>query len=301
MPEPRLPRRHVVAGLGLGALGIGSGANAHTLGGQAEIGWMAASLSEAGSGLKLIGSENPDLRLPMCSSFKWLLAAQILSRCEAGEDQLTRRLSFRRADLLPNSPITAQALAQSGAEQADMSLADLCRAAITVSDNAAADLLLQIQGGPAGLTTFLRRIGDPVTRLDRIEPELNHVPRGDPRDTTTARAMVGTLNRLLFGTGLKPSSRAKLMEWMRATETGATRLKAGLPPGWRIAHKTGTMPSDYAKSPPERGASGDVGVLFPPKGSPILIAAYEAGSPRSQSQIDAWFAHLAARISRWHS
>jgi beta-lactamase class A len=81
-------------------------------------------------------------------------------------------------------------------------------------------------------------------------------------------------------------------------KTGETRLKAGLPAGWRIAQKTGTL--DYHPDRPtiRSGASGDVGVLFPPSGNPILIAAYTSGSSRPQADVDAWFASVAKSVTK---
>jgi beta-lactamase class A len=263
-----------------------------TLGPGAQYGWAALDLA---TGRRSAGS--PELRLPMCSSFKWLLAACVLAGADAGRLRLDRGLAFGPADLLPHSPVTAAALKAAGGGRAQLPMEALCAAAVTVSDNAAANLLLAAIGGPPALTTWLRATGDGVTRLDRTEPELNRVPRGDPRDTTTAAAMLGNLQRLLFGTVLQAASRDRLYAWMLACETGTSRLPAGLPPGWRIAHKTGTWTVEPGHDPDDRAAAGDVGALIPPFGPPILIAAYTAGSERPQEDIEAWFAGVARVIT----
>ena len=49
-----------------------------------------------------------------------------------------------------------------------MTIAELCKAAITLSDNTAGNLLLASIGGPKGFTDFARSLGDKMTRLDRI-------------------------------------------------------------------------------------------------------------------------------------
>ncbi len=229
----------------------------------------------------------------MCSSFKWLLAACVLAGADAGRLRLDRRLPFRPGDLPPHSPVTAGALSAAGGTRAELPIEALCAATVTVSDNAAANLLLGEIGGPPALTAWLRATGDGVTRLDRTETELNRVPRGDPRDTTTAAAMLGNLQRLLFGTVLRAASRDRLYAWMLACETGASRLPAGLPPGWKIAHKTGTWTVEPGHEPADRAAAGDVGAVIPPRGPPILIAAYTAGSERPQEDIERWFAGVA--------
>lgn len=263
-----------------------------SLGPGAEFGWATADTA-GHSGMAL----NAHMRFPMCSSFKWLLAAFVLSRVEAGSEHLDRQVAFSAADIHDYAPTSKAVLARSGGVHAQMTVDALCEAAVSLSDNTAANLLLASVGGPAALTAWLRAHGDPVTRLDRGEPELNYVPVGDSRDTTTPAAMVGDLHRILFGDVLTPASRKRLMQWLLDCKTGETRLKAGLPPGWRIAQKTGTMPYHPERTEPQRAASGDVGVLFPPKGAPIIIAAYTAGSTRPQADVDAWFAGVARQVS----
>ncbi|MBN8807550.1 MAG: class A beta-lactamase [Sphingomonas sp.] len=172
-------------------------------------------------------------RFPMCSTFKLLLAGQMLWRVDHGQEKLARELAVP-ATTLPNSPTTR---AHAGGR---LSIADLCKAAVTQSDNTAANLLLGTVGGPAGLTAFLRTTGDRVTRLDRTEPSLNEATPGDPRDTTTPGAMLETLRRLTYGAVLSAASRQQLVAWLRANTTGGERLAKGLPAGWAIGDKTGT-------------------------------------------------------------
>jgi beta-lactamase class A len=281
-----------IAGLLLPALSRGdSQLSLPSLGAGAEVGWASLDLQTGKS-----AAMNPNLRLPMCSSFKWLLAACVLARVDRGREQLDRRLRFAANDILPNSPTVADALKAAAGRGAELSIAALCEAVITVSDNAAANALLRQVGGPAGLTAWLRAIGDDVTRLDRIETALNRVPRGDVRDTTTAATMLGNLQRILYGSTLATVSRDRLFAWMLACETGRSRLPAGLPAGWRIAHKTGTWTPEPGHAPLDRAAAGDVGVLIRPSGKPILLAAYTAGSERPQAEIEAWFAALARAV-----
>ena len=108
-------------------------------------------------------------------------------------------------------------------------------------------------------------LGDPVTRLDRIEPDLNEAAPGDPRDTTSPLAMLGNLQRLVLGEALSAASRDQLTKWLVGNKTGDTRLRAGLPPGWRIGDKTGVG---------EHGTTNDVGIMWPPGRAPVLVAIY---------------------------
>lgn len=190
-----------------------------------------------------------------------------------------------------------QAAVRQSDGRGSLSVEKLCEATVTLSDSAGANLLLAMIGGPAGLTRWLRVSGDGVTRLDRTELELYRVPPNDLRNTTTAAAMVANLHHLLFGPGLSPASKAKLSCWMLAAKPGAMRMPAGLRPGWRIGHKTGTWIVDVGHGPQERAASVDVAFLLPPRGRPVLIAAYTAGSNRPQEDVDGWFAGLVGDVT----
>ncbi|RZJ18137.1 MAG: class A beta-lactamase, partial [Haliea sp.] len=158
-------------------------------------------------------------RFPMCSTFKLLLAAQVLSRVDQGREHLGREIAVQASDLVPYAPVTAPRVGG-----APLTVAELCEAAVTLSDNVAANLLLRSAGGPAALTAYARSLGDGLTRLDRIEPHLNEAAPGDLRDTTTPAAMLQTLQKIILGDALSPASRAHITDWLRASKTGARSL-----------------------------------------------------------------------------
>jgi beta-lactamase class A len=145
-----------------------------------------------------------------------------------------------------------------------MKLADLCAAAVELSDNTAANLILASIGGPAGWTRFVRSLGDGRSRLDRNEPTLNTAIPGDPRDTTTPNDMAADLKATLLDAALSPASRDLLKSWMLATQTGLTKLRAGMPASWRVGDKTGND---------GRSTSNDIAVAWTP-GGPIVVACY---------------------------
>ena len=223
-----------------------------------------------------------DERFPMCSAHKALSAAAVLARVDRGEDRLDRRVRFGAGDILPYSPGT-----KPQAEGDGMTLAAVCEAAVTLSDNTAANLMLGAIGGPAGLTAFLRRLGDGATRLDRTEPALNEALPGDPRDTTSPAAMAADLDRLVLGEALSPASRGQLAAWLLACKTGDARLRAGAPPGWRVGDKTGTG---------ERGTANDVGVRWPPGRSPVVVTAFITGSTAPPDARSAAIAEVARAV-----
>jgi len=213
-----------------------------------------------------------DERFAMCSTFKLLLVADILKRVEGGQEDLKRPISFSATDLLEYAPGTRAHVHEGG-----MAVGELCAAAIELSDNTAANLLLAQVGGPVGFTAFARSLGDQVTRLDRTEPDLNSALPGDPRDTTSPAAMLESMQRVLTGSGLAARSQGQLAAWLEKSSTGTNRLRAGVPGSWRAGDKTGTG---------ENGAMGDLGIFWPPARKPILIAAYvmEGNAPRAECE-----------------
>jgi beta-lactamase class A len=221
-------------------------------------------------------------RFAMCSTFKFPLSAATLYRVDRGLERLDRRVAVAKSDMVPNSPVTEKRVG------GHATVAELCEATITLSDNAAANLLLAPLGGPAGFTRFMRAVGDPATRLDRTEPQMNGVlPGGDPRDTTTPDAMTDGIDRFLLGNVLKPASRAELLAWMNATKTGAGRIRAGVPSAWTLAHKTGTS---------GRGHYNDVGLIQPSGRAPILLSIYLADSTLESDPAEAILARATRAI-----
>lgn len=225
-----------------------------------------------------------DERFLMLSSFKLLASAFVLDRVDRGVEKLERRIRYRPQDLVPWSPVTERHVGGEG-----LSLAQLCEATITSSDNTAANLILASYGGPAALTAYARRLGDAVTRLDRTEPELNRrAASGESLDTTTPRAMAHTLNKLLLGDALKPSSRELLLNWLLANTTGGKRLRAGVPTGWRMGEKTGTAGDD----------ANDIGIALPPQRAPIIVTAYLAESRTDAATREAALASVGGLLAR---
>ncbi|MFO1028587.1 MAG: class A beta-lactamase [Acetobacteraceae bacterium] len=215
-------------------------------------------------------SHRGDTLFPLCSTFKLLAAACVLSRVDTGAESLARRVVYGPDKLVPYAPVTGEHVGAPG-----LTVGELCDAAVTLSDNPAGNLLLESLGGPAGLTAWLRRLGDSRTRLDRWEPALNEAAPGDPRDTTTPSAMLSLLNRLVLGDVLSVPSRAQLAAWLVACRTGGKRLRAGAPAGWKVGDKTGGG---------ERNATNDVAVFWPPGRAPVLVTAYYVGSPAAEPE-----------------
>ena len=244
---------------------------------RSSRGLLGVHILDTASGAEF--SHRADEHFLMCSTFKMLASALVLKRVDLGQESLARRVVFGAGDLLPNSPVSEKRVGGDG-----MSMGELCEATLTTSDNVAANLILASYGGPRALTAFVRAIGDTVTRFDRNEPSAN--TWDGLRDTTTPRAALHGMQRVLLGDVLMQASREQLRQWMLATTTGVRRLKAGLPAGWATADRTGT-----ASDKKDGGSSNDIGVFWPPGGgAPLLVTAYLT---RSSASFEARNATLA--------
>lgn len=220
-------------------------------------GRLGVAILDTGSGQHIGHRENE--RFLMCSTFKLLLVGAVLARADHGKERLDHRLVFDKEAVLEYAPVTSRHVGPPG-----MTIAELCLAATALSDNTAANVLMEHLGGPAVVTGYARQLGDTITRLDRIEPELN-IPTADGlSDATTPAAMLQDLRKLTVGDALSAASRKQLLDWLRQTSTGTALLRAGVPADWRAGDKTGS----------NRTQRNDVAILWPPQRKALLVAAY---------------------------
>jgi len=250
---------------------------------RAAQGRLGVAMLDTGSGLQL--GWRQDERFAMASTFKLVLAGWMLALVDQGKERLDARVHYGREAVIAHSPVSGPRAGDGGG----LTVGELCAATVSLSDNAAANVLLARHGGPAGFTAFMRSLGDGTTRLDRTEPALNEAQVGDPRDTTTPLAMLRTMQKLVLGDALTPASRAWLQRWLVETSTGDQRLRAGVP-GWKVGDKTGTAG--------DSGTANDIGVLWPPGGAaPVLVTCYLTRSTASPAQRDAAIAQVARAVA----
>jgi beta-lactamase class A len=242
-----------------------------------RVGFFATNLASA----RVLGWR-ADERFAMCSTFKASLAALVLARVDAGRERLDRAVAYGPADLLDYAPAAKAHLADG-----HMTVQAMCQAAVEISDNTCANLLLREVGGPQAVTQFWRHLGDRGSRLDHNEPMLNRTKPGNPHDTTTPAAMAHTLSKLAMGDALSAASRDLLVGWMVACQTGAKKLRAGMPQGWRIGDKTGNNGAD---------ASGDLAVAWTAARTPIVVSAYVQGGRPTPAQQDEVFAAIGRLV-----
>jgi len=246
---------------------------------KASGGRLGVTLLDTGGGRRIAGHRQ-DERFPMCSTFKSMLVAHVLSLADAGRVSLDTRVPIAEKDLLSYAPVARRHVGK------DLSVRDLCRSTLTTSDNTAANLLLGVNGGPPALTAFLRAQGDAVTRNDRYEPEMNRFAKGDPRDTTSPAAMAASLARFAVGNGLSAASRLQFADWLIDNQTGDACLRAGLGKRWRVGDKTGSNGED---------TRNDIAVLWPRAGgAPWVVTAYLQGASVDDDQRAAVLARVGA-------
>ena len=233
-----------------------------------------------------------DERFALASTFKASLAAFAMAEAQADRIDLDERTFWSEADFVFHRPFTGERVA------AGATWRELAYAAQTQSDNVAANLLLKRLGGPEALTAFWRNLGDPVSRLDRFETDLNRVPPGTVEDTTTPSAMAHMLATLLFAKDRSPlvaERRQELRRWMAESVTGLEKVRAGFPRGWEAGDKTGNS-SDWPDAPHVRG---DIGFVIGPLDEPVTFAAYHRsplGAPLEDAPVDAGFAAIGRAV-----
>lgn len=204
-------------------------------------------------------------RFPLASTWKLPLVMAVLARAQAGTLSLDRPVRFTSADLARFGPI-----AHDYPHGGELTVREICRRTISYSDNTGADLLAPLAGGPAAVNRYVRTLGIDGVSIDHRERELpSAAVRANPHDTGTPHAMMRLVERLVTRSPLAAAQTSLLLTWLRGTKTGGKRLRAGVPPGWTVADKTGTYDN----------ASNDVGLLYPPNGPPIAIACYAFGQP----------------------
>ena len=285
---------------------------------RARPGVVGVAVQELGSGRTWF--LNGDRPFPMQSVFKAPLGAAVLQATLDGGLTLQQSVTLTAADLSPSYSAVADAFP----ERTSYTIEELLVRAVGASDNTAADVLMQKVGGPSAVTGFLEAHGIEGLRVDRYERQLQPqmsgldgflpewvseekfsaaiaaVPEpkqrealaeylGDPRDTSTPRAGLGFLVKLVSGALLPAAPTEQLLRIMTESTTGKARLKAGIPAAASLAHKTGTSRTVFGIS----AAANDIGIVTLPDGRRLAIAVFLSGAQASEAERDAILAAVA--------
>ena len=142
-------------------------------------------------------------------------------------------------------------------------------------------------GETQAVTAYVRGIGDDVTRLDRMEPDLNVFVPGDLRDTTSPAAMISTWEAMLLGSALTPESHAQLAAWMRLGGVTGGLIRASVPPDWTVADKSGGG-QYYTRNL--------VAMITPPNRAPWFVAIYVSDTAANWTTRDSAITEIGAAI-----
>lgn len=212
---------------------------------------------------------------PMASTAKLPIAIALLAAVAQGEIHLGRLLPLGAADIAPGAGLLSRRLRLGELALPVATLLDLM---LTESDNAAADVLLDLLGGPVATSQRLASMGFPHAEVHRSMRDLLAQQEvmsptaflSDVRDTTTPIGMVDLLAAVWRGTALDREGAARLARLMSRCSTGPGRLRGLLPTGAVVAHKTGTL---------KAGLVADVGVITPKGGGAgIAVAVFVRGA-----------------------
>lgn len=195
-----------------------------------------------------------------CTS-KVMGVAAVLKKSMTEPALLDTKVNYAKKDLAQWSPVTKQYLHEG------MTIQALCAASISFSDNTAMNLLLKPIGGVQGMNAFARSIEDQAFSQDHDWPrEAYSGGIHNVKDASTPKAMVESLRKIMLGDVLAEPQKALLTTWLIETNTGAARIRAGVPDGWKVGNKTGTG-GVY-------GSTNDLAIIWPAKHEPLLLGVY---------------------------
>ena len=231
---------------------------------QAELASLETSFNgtigvyAVNTGNNQIIAYHADQLFPVQSTSKLIDVAALFKQSDSTPGLLQKKIHYTQSDLMTWHPITGKYLATG------MTLEALSAAAMSYSDNPAANLIIKEVGGPAAVTSYAHSIGNKSFNLEHYEGTFNSNPNNSD-DSATPKDMAISLQKLTLGNALTESQRAQLVTWMTANTTSYKRMRSGAPIGWTIADKTGS--GDY-------GIANDIGILWSPLCKPIVLAIY---------------------------
>lgn len=241
----------------------------------------AAMIVETGDLVMSRGNE----RFPMQSVAKLPIALAVLQRIDAGTAKLSQEIHVRQQDMVPavHSPI--RDMSPNGTR---LTVRELLRAAIVESDGTAADVLL-ILTPLHSVDQLVHKLGADSMTIVATERAMAADPTVQYKNWSTPLAAVKFLRAFEQGRGISGPSRVLLTTWLSETTIGDKRIKALLPPGTAVAHKSGT---DATRQGLTR-ATNDIGIATLPNGRHLAIAVFVRDSKATELQREAVIAKIA--------
>src|ERR1700678_282730 len=245
---------------------------------------------------------HPHNHSPIQSMFKYPLALTVLHLADTGKlfpDQrygepvnltLDRMVRFLPEDRIPGAYSPLQDRYPNA--NVDVTLRELIQLAAGQSDNGAEEVLLRIVGGPAIVQNYIRSLGVTAFQLVDSEHDLDRDESLQYRDWIEPAAAVQLLQRLVNNPPISPAANAFLVQTLTASVTGPNRLRAGLPPGTPLAHKTGSSGTHGGIT----AATNDMGLITLPDGRRLAIAVLVTDSPADEAIREGVIARIARAV-----
>jgi len=231
---------------------------------------------------------NPHAHSPMQSVFKLPVAIAALHQVEENKFTLDQPIRFLKSDRI--LPHTYSPLQDKYPEaDVDVPLRELLQLAVSISDNAAADMLLRVVGGPAAVDAYIASLGVKGFHLQDGEDALHRDIKIQYRNWFEPAGAVQLLRRISDNSPLNPEHTKLLLGWMQETPNAPHRIKGQLPPGTVVAHKTGSSGTENGMAP----ATNDIGLIALPDGRRLAIAIFVTDSNADEAARDQVIARIA--------
>ncbi len=268
--------------------------------GQAAQGTVNVSCILPGTNLNC--DLHPHNHPPMQSMFKYPLSLTVLHLAETGklfpnsagepiDKILDRTVRYLPQDRIPHTFSPLQDRYPDG--NVDVSLRDLITLTAGQSDNVGSEILLRIAGGPAAVQAYIRSlVGADGFQLTSGEQFMDSHPGAQYDNWMEPAAAARLLQRLITDPPLKPATNAFLFQVLTDSQTGLHRLRAGLPTGTPLAHKTGTSGVHNGIA----AATNDVGLITLPDGRHLAVAVYVTDSHANEAAREAVIADIAKAV-----
>ena len=233
------------------------------------------STKNATVGISSKGIENKDtlsingnMNVPMMSVFKFHIALAVLNEVDKGKLALNQKVFIKKEDLKEDtwSPIREEF--PNG--NMDLTIDQLLRYTVSHSDNNGCDILLKLIGGTETVQKFINKIGVKDFTIKMNEDQMR-TWENLYINTTTPIATTELLEKFYKGKVLKKATTKYLYQIMVECSRGTTWMKAGLPDGTELAHRTGISGTNDKNL---RVAMNDIGIVKLPNGKHFFLSIY---------------------------
>jgi len=252
---------------------------------QGKVGVAALVLE----GDEAIGVNGTD-QFPMQSVYKLPIGMYVLHQVEQGKLSLDQKVKVSPKDFLTgrqHSPIRDQ-----NPKGIELSVRELLRFMVSESDGTACDVLLKLVGGPAEVTKYLRELHVEQIMVANTERELGNDESLQYANWASPESALKLLGLVHEGSSLSPASRSLLLDFMTRSPTGPRRIKAGLPPGTALAHKTGSS----GRVAGFTRALNDIGIVTLPDGRHLALAVFISDSKVDEAILEKVIADIARHV-----